>query len=109
MVLVHGWYTDMRLVFVEWLDSYGCSSTWQSIENCNPQAMVCYSVGWLLHDGKDCKVIVPHITDPNSNVVNRQGCGDMTIPVRAILRLVDLPAADLLEFRPEAGRRVLSG
>lgn len=98
---------NTRLVLIKWADSYGCSPRWEDLDGCDPQSLICYSVGWLVHDGPDCKVIVPHITDPNSNVVKRQGCGDMTIPARAILRLVDLPAPDLLEFRPEAGIRAV--
>ena len=29
----------MRLVLVEWLDSYGCSSEWQRLEGQAPQAV----------------------------------------------------------------------
>lgn len=74
-----------RLVYVQWLDSFGCSSSWQptKIESCSP--MVCHSVGWLLFDSPECKVIVPHLAD-------RQGCGDMTIPTVAITKMVDLSA-----------------
>jgi len=80
----------MRLVLIQWLDSYGCSSDWQDLDACYAKALICRSVGWLLHDGDDCKVIVPHITNPN-NGVSRQGCGDMTIPTKAILQIDDLP------------------
>jgi len=80
----------MRLVFVEWVDSYGCSSNWEELEGCSPQLMRCRSVGWLLHDDEDCKVLVPHVSAPLAQSA-RQGCGDMTIPTRSIVRLVDLP------------------
>lgn len=74
---------------MEWLDSFGCSATWQQLavdKGCAP--MVCRSVGWLLHDAPDCKVVVPHIT---TAIDPPQGCGDMTIPSAAIVRLEDLP------------------
>ena len=51
---------------------------------------------WLLHDGDDCKTIVPHISDDHDSAAP-QGCGDMTIPAKAIVRMVDLkgdPNAD---------------
>ena len=80
----------MRLVLIKWLDSFGCSATWQDLETSQPKPLICQSVGWLLHDGDDCKVIVPHITDQNSGVP-RQGCGDMTIPAQVILDIIDLP------------------
>ena len=34
--------------------------------------------------------VVPHVTTDNDDVESRQGCGDMTIPVRSILRTVEL-------------------
>lgn len=75
----------MRLVLVEWIDSYGCASSWEHFANTQPKVMTCKSVGWLLHDNDDCKTIVPHIADDPD-----QGCGDMTIPAKAITRMVDL-------------------
>lgn len=80
----------MRLVLVEWMDSYGCSSEWQPIAGCNPKALRCQSVGWLLHDGDDCKVIVPHLSDAEHSQAEQQGCGDMTIPTQAILKISDI-------------------
>ena len=80
---------EPRLVLVEWEDSFGCSSSWASVEHVNPCTLVCRSVGWLIHDAADCKVIVPHLTMPNANV-ERQGCGDMTIPTSAVRKLVPI-------------------
>ena len=80
----------MQLVLIEWLDSYGCSSEWQTLENSRPKPLVCHSVGWLLYNGDDCKVVVPHISDPQNRDIPAQGCGDMTIPSQAIIRTVEL-------------------
>ena len=77
--------SEMRLVLIEWLDSYGCSSDWQSLDSVNVQTMTCKSVGWLLHEDERYKVIVPHVSDGTN-----QGCGDMTIPAAAIVSLRDL-------------------
>ena len=79
----------MRLVLVEWIDSYGCSTNWRRMEECEPAILSCRSVGWLLHDGDDAKVIVPHIADAEPEI-HRQGCGDMTIPTKAITKIVDI-------------------
>lgn len=79
----------MKLVYMEWVDSYGCSSDWISLEDCKPKELVCKSVGWLLFDGPECKVIVPHIAEESPNTI-AQGCGDMTIPTSAIRKIVDL-------------------
>jgi hypothetical protein len=75
----------VRLVYVEWLDSFGCSSSWQKLAVEDYAPMVCKSVGWLLHDGPTCKVVVPHVSDGTN-----EGCGDMTIPTAAIVALADL-------------------
>ena len=47
----------MRLVLIEWLDSYGCSSQWQDLQGASPAPLTCKSVGWLVHDADDCKVL----------------------------------------------------
>ena len=82
----------MRLVIIDWVDSFGCSSEWQELNTSNPKPLLCRSVGWLLHDGDDCKVVVPHVTKELEDQVQRQGCGDMTIPTKSITSIVDLPA-----------------
>lgn len=78
----------MRLVFVEWVDS-SRSDAWQHFDGRTPSLTSCKSVGWLLRDDKDIKVIAPHVSladDKDSG----QSCGDMTIPTRAVVRMVDL-------------------
>lgn len=80
-----------RLVYIKWVDSFGCSSTWEEIqEEYDPKPLICRSVGWLIHDGDDCKIIVPHLTSKEHDHAIQQGCGDMTIPTRAILKIVSL-------------------
>lgn len=79
----------MRLVMVEWLDSFGCSASWTPLGSPTPTPLVCRSVGWLAYDGKDCKVVVPHVAGEDEPDA-RQGCGDMTIPTVAVRRIVDL-------------------
>jgi hypothetical protein len=82
----------MRLVLIEWIDSFGCSPNWQPLDNPCPEPMKVRSVGWLAYDGKDCKVVVPHLSENSPMGPPRQGCGDMTIPTRSILRMRSLRA-----------------
>jgi hypothetical protein len=82
----------LPLVLIEWQDSHGVSSEWQYLSQCHPFALVCKSVGWLVYDGRDSKVIVPHLT--NSEHAKQQGCGDMTIPTAAVLKIVNLKETD---------------
>ncbi|MBV9659190.1 MAG: hypothetical protein JO295_13910 [Verrucomicrobia bacterium] len=77
-------------VFVEWEDSYGCSSSWQDIPNeGEPQTMLCQSLGWLVRRSRKCVVIVPHLAE-NERMGIKQGCGDMTIPAASIVRITRL-------------------
>jgi hypothetical protein len=79
-----------KLVFVEWQDSYGCSSNWQEINpDGEPQMMLCHSVGWIVRKSKKCVVIVPHMSQ-NEDLAKQQGCGDMTIPTASIVRMIPL-------------------
>lgn len=81
----------MKLVLIEWVDSFGCSSDWEELSYDRGESvpMVCRSVGWLFKDGPDCKVIVPHIADVPGDRP-KQGCGDMTIPNACILKIHEL-------------------
>lgn len=81
-----------RLVLIEWVDSFGCSATWETVGEIRPRALRCRSVGWLLHDGDDCKVVVPHLAEVDDD--RRDGCGDMTIPSRAVVSIRDLEVDD---------------
>ncbi len=80
----------MQLVYVEWVDSYGCASTWTEVGELDPQILKCRSVGWLAYDGPDCKVVDPHIADRSNMELPPQGRGDFTIPAAAFLRLIPL-------------------
>jgi len=82
---------DYKLVYIKWEDSHGVSSDWQYINGANPRVVICQSVGWLIHDGEKCKLIVPHLTQ--SDHVKRQVCGDMTIPTAAVVKMVVLKEA----------------
>ena len=80
----------MRLVLIEWVDSFGCSSNWEELsDDCKPEPILCKSVGWLFRDTEDCKVIIPHIADIPTDG-SQQGCGDMTISTKSIVSIVDI-------------------
>lgn len=66
------------------------TSGWGETEGVKPTVVLCRSVGWLVHDAKDCKLIVPHLSDSDHANVKEQGCGDMTIPASAVRKVVRL-------------------
>jgi hypothetical protein len=63
------------------------------LADCTPDLLVCHSVGWLLHDTEQVKVIVPHLieADPTTSIA-AQGRGDLVIPCAAILSMRELSA-----------------
>ena len=81
----------MKLVLVEWLDAHA-GRGWQAKEQLEEAAepLYCRSVGWLLSDNKKCKVLVPHIAGERNKTIILQGCGDMTIPTRAVVKMTVL-------------------
>jgi len=87
----------MKLVLIEWLDSHS-GRGWQSVERLEAAAepLYCRSVGWLLKDGKECKVIVPHIGGERNGDIMLQGCGDIAIPTASIVKTTILKQGRLL-------------
>jgi len=81
----------MKLVLVEWIDSHS-SRGWQDLDVLKKSAepLYCRSVGWLLSETKQYKVIVPHMTGENRWNKLLQGCGDIAIPTAAIVKLTVL-------------------
>jgi len=82
--------TVYKLVYVQWEDSCGATARWQYLDESSAERIICQSVGWLVYDGKDCKRIVPHLGRHDTSDSRDQGCGDMTIPSKAILRIQEL-------------------
>lgn len=79
--------SDYPLVLAEWVDSHG-DGKWHQLDDLEDRALVCQSVGWLVLDGKHVKVLAPHrITEEEDGVVG-QGCGMLTIPAVAVLRMM---------------------
>ena len=54
------------------------------------EPLYCRSVGWLLSDTKTCKVIVPHFGGERDGDEMMQGCGDLVIPTKAIVKMTVL-------------------
>lgn len=87
--------TKRRLVLIEWLDAYGCSTDWREIPSIiEDQPMLCRSVGWIVAKGKTSLTIVPHLSPSDHGRSEEQGCGDMTIPIRCIKRIIMLREAE---------------
>ncbi len=78
------------LVLVEWVDSRKPTSEWERLEELDSQLICeCVSVGFLLEDGKDKKVLSPNMADIN-NPENLQVSAIMTIPTISVKRIKKL-------------------
>lgn len=77
----------MKLVLIEWIDSHS-GRGWQSLDEIKQCArlLYCRSVGWLVSENKDCKVLAPHISGEKNGDIELHGCGDLTIPKKSILK-----------------------
>lgn len=84
----------MKLVLIEWVDSHS-GRGWHDVEHFKTVAepLYCQSVGWIVTENKDVKVIVPHIGGERNGDVLLQGCGDLTIPTASILKITTLKKA----------------
>lgn len=76
---------NMDLYYVEWLDSRGVGTSWRHLEDMESETCVLRSVGWLMKNTKDLIHIVPHFGDDPA-----QGCGDMVIPKRCVLKKIKI-------------------
>ena len=80
-----------KLAYVEWVDSYGCSSQWESTKDVKALVHTCYSVGWVVKETEDTLVVVPHLSPANAAIdADEQGCGEMAIPLKSIIERVEL-------------------
>lgn len=98
----------MRLVLVEWVDSMGCAPNWTRFESplTPPRVPICRSVGWLAHNGRECKVLLPHVSDGGEETSDPQhSCGDMLIPTKSIVSMKDLSTTRSARTKKRSERR----
>lgn len=81
----------MKLVLIEWIDSHsgrGWNRVDELIDKCEP--LLCRSVGWLVAETKDAKIIAPHLSGEDNEGIHIYASGDMTIPTKAIRKMTIL-------------------
>ncbi len=77
----------MRLVIVRWQDSSQPVASWRYVSDIeeNPKPIECATVGWLIRDTPEVKVICQSVGDLHGE--NAQAGGVMTIPARCIISI----------------------
>jgi len=79
--------TDCPLVIIRWQDSAQPISGWKHLSDLpRTRPIECASVGWLLKDDDDIKVICQSVGDLH-NLKNAQASGIMTIPARCVISI----------------------
>ena len=74
------------LVFIKWIDSYGCGNDWSALEDITAAPHYCYSVGWLVQTSDEVSVVVPHYSPENEGInLTENGWGGITIPKVSIV------------------------
>jgi hypothetical protein len=100
--------TACPLVLVEWEDSAQPIAQWMHLANVEiKNAILCVSVGWLIQDGPEVKVIAPNMGEVN-NADNVQVSGVIRIPARCVRKITKLTEPSFSagpSFRPERGRK----
>jgi hypothetical protein len=76
-----------KLVLIEWEDSGAGYQGWKPVQSVSGSLTKCVSVGFLIKETKECKVLFPHIDGDENDL---HGAGDMTIPCSAITKVVEL-------------------
>ena len=78
------------LVLIEWQDSRQPVSGWAWLSDITiGEIVLCQSVGWLLHDDDDVKVLAPNVGDIADDD-SQQVSGVIRIPARSVVRILPL-------------------
>jgi hypothetical protein len=84
------------LVIIRWQDSAQPLPAWQYLSALpRTRPIECATVGWLLKDDDDIKVICQSVGDLD-NPNNAQASGIMTIPARCVLSIEKLTEEEVL-------------
>jgi len=79
-----------KIKLIRWEDSFGVNSSWVKLKDLKSvEPLINTSIGFEVFRDEKVVVLVPHMTGENSHC-RIQGCGDMTIPISAIVSDIEL-------------------
>ena len=90
--------SEPPLVMIEWEDSVQPKPSWRFLCDLEePEIIKCTSVGWLVNESPRVKELAPNIgMDWESS--SFQACGIISIPTRAITRVIKLKEGPKYKF-----------
>lgn len=97
------------LVIIRWEDSAQPLPAWRHLSQLPAtRAIECATVGWLLKDGDDVKVLCQSVGDLDSPH-NAQASGIMTIPTRCVISIERLTEDGLISSAGSVAARTDTG
>jgi hypothetical protein len=97
------------LVIIRWEDSAQPLPAWRHLSQLpTTRAIECATVGWLLKDGDDVKVLCQSVGDLDSPH-NAQASGIMTIPTRCVISIERLTEDGLISSAGSVAARTDTG
>ena len=101
MVTMHKATEGCPLVMMEWEDSAQPIPSWTYLVDVEArQAVICVSVGWLIHDGESTKILAPNMGGLADG--DLQVSGVIRIPARSVVRVILIDEPDLTSFSSSA-------
>ena len=84
------------LVLIEWLDSSQPLPSWQWLDEiAGRRPHRCISVGFLVQDDAEAKVLAPNLGASDASESFDQASGLTTIPTAAVLRMAELDGLEI--------------
>lgn len=85
-----------ELVLIEWVDSGQPIPGWQWLADLDPRrAHKCVSVGFLVQDDEQTKVLAPNLGSSNGDEEWDQASGLFTIPTAAVTKIERLTSSSI--------------
>jgi hypothetical protein len=93
--------SDPQLVLIEWVDSGQPIPSWQWLSDLDKRRPHrCVSVGFLVQDDEQTKVLAPNLGSSNGDEDWDQASGLFTIPTAAITKIERLTCASAASTEP---------
>ena len=88
-VVLKDWLSSLAvdhldLVFVEWVDAFGCPAGWDFESDVEPSITTVRSVGFVVKETDEFVFVAPHISTTKGQ---RQLAGHIAVPKRQITKL----------------------
>ncbi len=72
-------------IYIEWLDSFGCTGKWEDIEDYKSQPLICKTIGFIVFEDNKVISIASNIAEETELTFN-QANGIMSIPKVSIVK-----------------------